>query len=153
MAEQPQLGAKDDIEARFVRRMKRDEAFAFLLVKLLLFQHSDFVVSGVHAPILDVDVQLGQVEVGADGVSAEDSEPFVVAISDAVGDKPVGNQSFAIGLNQRSGFGGNGFVEFDVGVEIAPVEKDFVEAGVTKCALEGLLAARVLLGGRFTAAP
>src|SRR5438105_2623325 len=95
----------------------------------------------------------GEVEVGTDGVSAEDSEPFVVAISDAVSGKPVGNESFAIGLDESSVFGGDAFVEFHLGVEVAAIQKNLIEAGVAKSALESLLAAGVFLGGRLTAAP
>src|SRR6266436_4965053 len=118
--------------------MKRDEPLAFPLVELLLFQHADFVFGGVHAPILDVDVELGEVEVGSDGMSAQDAKAFVVAVGNAMSGKPVSDEAFAIGPDESAGPGSDGFVEFDVGVEIASVEEDFVEAGVAKNALEGL---------------
>src|SRR5205085_8355426 len=89
-------------------------ALALLLVELLFFQHADFVIGGVHAPILDVDVKLGEVEVRPDGMSTEDAEPFVVAISDAVAGQPIGDEPFASGLDKSSGFGRDGFVEFDL---------------------------------------
>src|SRR5258708_6672686 len=85
-------------------------------------------------------------------MSAENAEAFVVAVSNAVGGEPVGDEAFAIGLDECAGPGGDGFVEFDLGVEIAAVEEDFVEAAVAEGALEGLLAAGVFFGSGFASA-
>src|SRR5437660_342591 len=125
--------------------MERDEALALLLVELLFLQHADFVIGGIHTPILDIDVEFGKVEVRADGVSAKDAEALVVAVGDVVGGEPIGDDAFAIGLDQSSGFGNDGFVKFDFGIEITPVEEDFVEASIAKGALESLMTAGVFL--------
>src|SRR5438876_11061131 len=132
--------------------MERDEALALLLIELLFLQHADFVIGGIHTPILDIDVKFGKVEVRADGVSAKDAEALVVAVSDVMGGEPVGDDAFAIGLDQSSAFGSDGFVEFDFGIEVTPVEEDFVEASIAKGALESLLAAAVFLGRSLSAA-
>src|SRR5678815_1549479 len=81
--------AQDPIEPGLVLWMKEDQALAFLLVKLLFFVHADFVFGGVHAPVFDVEVEFGQEEVWADGVSGQDTELFVIAVSDTVRGEPV----------------------------------------------------------------
>src|SRR5438093_242071 len=152
VAEKSELSAKDAVEARFVRREDRDYALALLLVEVLFLQHANFVVCRIQAPVLNIDVQFWQIEVGANGVSVENAEPFVVAESGAVGGEPVGDETLAIGLHEGSGLGSDGFVEFDLSIEIAAIKKHFIKAVIAKRALEGLLAARVLLGGGFASA-
>ena len=140
------------IEFGFVRRVDGDESFALLLVKLLFLEHTDLVVGGVHAPVFDVNIQLGQIEVRADGVAVEDAIAFVVAVGDVVRGEPIRNKALAVRLHQGAGLGGDRFVQFHLGVEVTAVEVDFVEAGVAEGALESLLAAGVFLGSGFTSA-
>lgn len=66
--------------------------------------------------------------------------------------EPVGNKALALGLHKRAGLGGDRLVEFDLGVEIAAFEKNFVAAAVTKGALEGLVTAGMFHWGDLAAA-
>src|SRR2546425_6196520 len=116
--------------------MEGDEALALLLIKLLFLQHADFVIGGIHTPILDIDVEFGNVEVRADCVSTKDAEALVVAVGDVMGGEPIGDNAFAIGLDESSGFSSDGFVEFDFSIEITPIKEDFVEASIAKGTLE-----------------
>lgn len=109
VAEEGQFAAEDSVEIGFVGRVDGDEALAFLLIELLFFEHADFVVCGVHAPIFDIDVEFGQVEIRVNGVAVEDSVSLVVAVCDVVGGEPVGDEAFAVGLDEPASLGGDGF--------------------------------------------
>ena len=85
-------------------------------------------------------------------MTAQDTEAFVIAVSNAVGSQPVRDEAFSVRLDQGAGFGGDDLVEFNLGVEVPALEEYFIEARVAERALEGLLASRVFLGGGFTAA-
>lgn len=116
-----------------------------MLVELLLFEHANFVIGCVHAPVFDIDIEFRQVEIRPHGVAAENAIAFVVTVGDVVRAEPVGEHSLAMRLDEGAGFCGDGFVEFHLGVEVPAVQIDAVEAGVAEGALEGLLTAGVLV--------
>jgi len=58
--------------------------FTLLLLELLFFKHAKFVIGGVHAPILNIEIKFGQVEIGADGVDTEDAVALIAAIGNFV---------------------------------------------------------------------
>ena len=116
-----------------------------MLLELLLFEHADFVFGCVHAPVFDIDIEFRQVEIRSHGVAAENAIAFVVAVGDVVRAEPVGEHSLVVRLDEGPGLCGDGFVEFHLGVEVPAVQGDTVEAGVAEGALEGLLAAGVLV--------
>ncbi len=147
VAEEGEFAAEESVQMRLVWRVDGNEAFPFLLVELLFLEHADFVVRSVHAPVFDVYVEFRQVEIRADGMAVEDAVALIISVVDVVGDEPVGDDALAIGLDEGAGFGGDGFAEFHLGVKVAAVEIDLVEAGVAEAALEGLVAAGVLFGG------
>src|SRR2546423_15518895 len=110
IAEESELCTEDGIKARLVRRNNRDKALALLLVKLLFFEHADFVIGGVHAPILDVEIELRQIEVRAHSVTTQDAEAFVVPIGNPLGGQPVSNETLAVRLDEGTGPGDDGFI-------------------------------------------
>jgi len=63
-----------------VLRVDRYEALSLLLVEGLLFVHAHLVLGCVESPILDVDVQFGQIEVRADLKLRDDAVFVVVAV-------------------------------------------------------------------------
>lgn len=94
-----------------------------LLVELLLEEHADLVVCGVQAPVLDVDVVTGQVEVRAHGISLDDLEFVVVSIFKSVGGQPVGDASFALRLHDGTVRGENALVVLHLHVEVATFDE------------------------------
>ena len=153
MAEEGKFHAQDRIQTRLVRGIDRDEAFALLLIKLLFLEHADFVFRGIHAPVLEIDIEFREIEIGTHGVAAENPEALVVAIGEVAGGQPVGDQAFAVGLHRGTRFGDDRLVEFDFGIEVPALEEHLVEACVAKGALESLLAPSVFVRRGFAAAP
>ena len=151
MPEEGKLGREHRVEMELVDREERDQALSLLLVELLFFEHPDLVVGGVHAPVLDIQVQLRQVEVRPDRGAVENAEALVVTEGDAVGGQPIGDEPFALRLDQRAAARGDRLVELDIHVEVAPLEVDLIEAMVAERALEGLPASGVLVGGHHPA--
>ena len=153
MTEQRKFRAQHSVQMRFVGRIQRNEALAFLLIELLLFQHPDFVVGRFPSPNTQCKYRTPAGKSPQHGMAAEDAETFIVAVRYAMNREPIRDQAFAVGLNNRAGEGRNRFVELDFRVEITPLEEDFVKAGVAERALEGLLGSIVLLDGNITTTP
>jgi len=118
-----------------------------LLVEFFLFKHSDLIVKCIHAPILNIQVVFGQVEVGANGVAFNNSEAVVVAVGDLVRVQPFGDLSFAVGLYECTVCGLNGLLQFDLGLPVPSFEIDLVKAVVAVVALKGFLRALMFVRG------
>src|SRR5215510_6605326 len=99
-----------------------------MLVKLLFLQHPDFVIRCIHAPILDVNVELGEVKVRPNGVPTDNAKALIVTVANATSSEPLRDEALAVGLDEGPGLGGDSFVEFDLGVKITAIQIHLVEA-------------------------
>ena len=68
-----------------------DELLPFALIEELLLPHILDIPRSVHSPISDVEIELGEIEVGTNPRIAGDDYPLVVFVGDGVLGKPVAN--------------------------------------------------------------
>ena len=82
------------VEAGLVGRIERNQFFPGFLIEVLLKIHARFVARRIESPVFDIDIELGEIKVGADLKPLQNAQASIIAIVDPGMRQPVGNLFF-----------------------------------------------------------